>query len=284
MSALLDAPRAPQRPPRPRRPDAAASGLEARIAALAPISLSELESVAALMTRVDRKYVLPPAAVAGLVASLRARAAVLEIDAKRRFHYRSLYFDTGDRASYLGAATGRRQRFKVRTRLYDDQVTCVLEVKVPGSRGETVKDRIPYDAADRNRLTAEARAFIDAQTRRRGLGVSLGPVLVTSYLRSTLVDQTDGARITIDRALRCADVRGAARDLVGPVILETKSGGSATAADRWLWHHGCRPVKISKFCVGMALFDPRLPANKWNRVLRRHFAWAPSERPLPISI
>jgi hypothetical protein len=30
-------------------------------------------------------------------------------------------------------------------------------------------------------------------------------------------------------------------------------------------------VAVSKFCVGMAALDPTLPANKWNRILRRHF-------------
>jgi hypothetical protein len=28
---------------------------------------------------------------------------------------------------------------------------------------------------------------------------------------------------------------------------------------------------VSTLCVGMAALDPSLPANKWNRILRRHF-------------
>ena len=59
--------------------------------------------------------------------------------------------------------------------------------------------------------------------------------------------------------------------LTGELLVETKSAGPPTAADRFLWRAGVRPAAISKFCVGMATLDPSLPANKWNRILRQHF-------------
>ena len=34
---------------------------------------------------------------------------------------------------------------------------------------------------------------------------------------------------------------------------------------------GQRPVRISKYCVGLAVVHPHLPANRWNRTLRRYF-------------
>jgi hypothetical protein len=261
--------------PRRSRPLPARLTLDTGLARLEPMALIELEAEAALLTRTDRKYVVPPATAIALVRALRGSAAVLEIGARRRFHYRSLYFDTDDRASYRGAAMGRRRRFKVRTRVYDDQSTCVLEVKTRGTRGETVKERLAYDHADRSRLTPEGRSFVDLATGRRGLGASLGPVMATSYVRSTVVDRRDGTRITLDRRLRCENLQGDARSLDDFVIVETKSRGAATQADRWLWQHGLRPVRLSKFCVGMALLDPRLPANRWHRVLQRYFAWSP---------
>jgi hypothetical protein len=246
------------------------------LGALASLSLDELEAVAALNVRVDRKYVVPPAALDALVATLHDGAAVLEIDGSRGFRYRSLYFDTDDLVSYRSAAQGRRQRFKVRTRSYTDAGTCTLEVKTAGLRGETVKARLPYDPGDRDRITAEGARFVDDRTARPGLGTRLGPAVLTYYRRSTVVDRRDGSRLTLDERLTCADLAGAEVPLVGQVIVETKSTGAATRADKWLWGHGIRPVRISKFGVGMALFDPRLPANRWNRVLRRHFGWTPA--------
>jgi hypothetical protein len=251
------------------------------IAALAPLSLAELEAVAALNVRVDRKYVVPPAAFDALVGTMRGRAAVLEIDGSRRFRYRSLYFDTDDLASYRSSVQGRPERFKVRTRAYADNGTCTLEVKTVGRRGETIKERLPYDPRDRDRLTAEGGRYVDACTGRPGLGARLGPAVVTHYVRTTLVDRADRSRLTVDERLTCADLGGTEKPLVGQLVVETKSTGAATAADRWLWRQGIRPVRISKFGVGMALFDPRLPANRWNRVLRRHFGWAPA-RPLQV--
>jgi hypothetical protein len=246
------------------------------LAALAPLSLDELEAVAALNVRFDRKYVVPPGVLDQLMLAMRDRAAVLEIDGNRRFRYRSLYFDTAELASYRSAAQGRRERFKVRTRAYADTRTCALEVKTVGRKGETIKDRLPYHPDDRDRLTREGRHYVDVCTGRRGLGARLGPVVLTHYVRSTLVDLADASRLTVDEQLICADLTGGRVPLVGRVIVETKSTGAATGADRWLWRQGIRPVRISKFGVGMALFDPALPANRWNRVLRRHFDWTPT--------
>ena len=42
---------------------------------------------------------------------------------------------------------------------------------------------------------------------------------------------------------------------------------------------GIRHLSMSKYCVGIALLHPHLPANRWNRVLRNRFDWdrAPAE-------
>lgn len=63
--------------------------------------------------------------------------------------------------------------------------------------------------------------------------------------------------------------------LAGLALVETKTAGPPCAVDRALWRLGYRPVTISKYCTGLAALAPELPANKWNRVLRRHFDWTP---------
>ena len=57
-------------------------------------------------------------------------------------------------------------------------------------------------------------------------------------------------------------------------IVETKTPGAPSSADRWLWAAGHRPAAISKYATGMALLHPELPANKWHRVLTRELAAA----------
>ena len=257
--------------------------LASELRALAPIDLAEIERVAALRTRIDRKYVVEPAVLATLLPRVGAASAVLTIDDRQAFSYRSLYFDSDDLVSYRGAALARRNRFKVRTRTYEDDDLCSLEVKTRGARGATVKERLPYDPADHDRLTGPGRDFVADRTGIGRLVPELHPVLTTAYCRSTLVDRLDGSRTTIDRGLVCTDRTGTDRLLDGHVVVETKSSGAATAVDRLLWGCGLRPVRISKFGVGMALHRPWLPANRWNRVLRTHFGWQPSPRAVPIS-
>ena len=237
---------------------------------LAPLSLEEVLAVADLQIRTDRKYLVEPAEFAGLVDELGAGLGILEIGGIRSFRYESVYFDTPALASYLGAAHGRRRRFKVRTRTYLDSGDCMLEVKTRSGRGETVKTRMPYDIGRRSSLDAAGLDFVRTHAALP-TGATLAPALTTTYRRSTLVDLATGARLTCDADLECSSPAGASVALPGELLVETKSAGRPTVADRFLWRNGVRPVAVSKFCVGMAALDPALPANKWNRILRRHF-------------
>ncbi|WP_256693388.1 VTC domain-containing protein, partial [Actinomyces oris] len=129
---------------------------------LAPTSLAELNSAAGLLTRVDRKYLVPLERAQELVGGLTSDARVLDIDGRRRFSYASTYFDTPGLEAFMLTARKRRRRFKVRTRTYLDSGLCFLEVKTRGARGTTVKRRMGYHPDDASRLTGPGRAFVAA--------------------------------------------------------------------------------------------------------------------------
>lgn len=241
---------------------------------LPAVDLVELERVASLQTRVDRKYLLPAHRSTELLSALHPDTAVLHIDGSCTFRYDTVYFDTPSLGSYLSTAHRRRHRFKVRVRTYVDAGAAMLEVKHKGRRGETVKVRTPHRESGAT-LGPEAAAFVDDTLGRPGLAGQLRPVLVTSFVRTTLLDRRDGSRATLDREVRLGIPDGEPIVLDDQSILETKSVGAATDADRWLWAHGHRPASFSKFCIGMALQHAELPANKWNRVLRRDLGWRP---------
>jgi hypothetical protein len=248
------------------------------LARLAPISLADLIEAAELQTRVDRKYVLPRTEADAVLAALPFLAVpptVLEIDGARSSEYESVYFDTPGLLSYRMAATSRRRRFKLRTRSYLDVGEAYLEVKTRGARSTTVKDRLPYDVARRAELTPPAHDHIDVALA--GLGLPAGrldlvPTLVTSYRRTTLHLPDTGSRATIDTGLAWEGDDGRTLRLPDTVIVETKSAARISALDRLLWRAGHRPSTVSKYGTGMAALHPELPANKWTRVLRRHFA------------
>ncbi len=160
---------------------------------LRPVSLEALLDQAALQTRIDRKYVLADDDLAGaLLDASRQPARVLEIDGRRRFAYRSTYFDTPALDAFHTSGRGRRRRFKVRTRVYRHSGETWLEVKTRGPRGTTVKDRLPYDLADAGRLTAAGPRLRRRHPRRAHVvadvdAARLVPSLHTSYERVTLL-------------------------------------------------------------------------------------------------
>lgn len=248
---------------------------------LAPISLQELTERASLQTRVDRKYVVPLTELPALLAGLEAGARVLQIDGGRSFAYESVYFDTPELDSYLGAARRRRRRYKVRTRTYVDSALCWVEVKTRGPRGCTVKERLPHDIHARAVLTGDATVFthhvlaeadVEPPTAHDELaGTPLAPTLVSRYRRTTIHLPATDSRTTIDTDLEWIDpVDGGRVRFDGYAIVETKTGSTPSSTDRLLWRHGLRPVRISKYGTGMAVLHPDLPATPWRRVLDRH--------------
>ncbi|MGV9317156.1 polyphosphate polymerase domain-containing protein, partial [Streptomyces sp. NPDC003691] len=247
------------------------------------ISLAEVQARAELMARFDQAYLVPAAVFTGLVAHLTdpdrpgGPLRVLSIDGRRWFRYHSVYYDTPDWRCFHEHRQGRRRRFKIRERVYRDSGLRQFEIKLKSGRGETVKHRRPLTGAD-TPLDAPFRRFL-ADHLHRAYRMAAPPVLrpsvVTDYRRATLV--SDGERITCDLGLRCHDVRAgrAVRSDPGFVLVETKTAGRLTDADRYLHAHGVRPAVFTKYCAAIAVLRPGLPANRWRR------AAGPAEPPEP---
>ena len=218
----------------------------------------------------------------------------MAIDGQSAFGYLSDYDDTPDFSLYRAAATKRRRRFKLRSRVYLDSGTHFLELKTRSGRGHNVKDRlrledVPVSACAALRhgrsvkrpdllVRPEVREWLAerladrgiAESRREALRVaaSLIPAARSVYTRSTLC-LPEGSRLTADRGLVLCAPSGGARVEVPGVVVETKSAGRASAADRWLWRSGHRPLRISKYALGVASIHPELPSNRWNRAMKR---------------
>lgn len=238
-----------------------------------PISLDELQAIAELQTRMDRKYLLPVATLETMLAELSDQFRVLEIDGRRTFSYRSVYFDTPQLAFFNQHLQGRRHRYKVRTRVYLDSGQCMLEVKSKGARSETIKQRAPHPLGECESLTGPAEAFVTSCLGGSARVSSLRPSLETHYRRTTLVHEGTASRMTCDVDLVCSLNGRERRGKPDEVLVETKSLAGAGPADRWLRSRGIRPHKVSKYCIGVALLYPEARSNPWRRTLRRHFGW-----------
>jgi hypothetical protein len=238
---------------------------------LATISLEELNAVAALQTRVDRKYALDARDAEFVLTRVPDGTRVLELDGIRALAYSSMYFDTPDLASFRMAAHARRRRFKLRTRAYLESDVAFLELKTRGARSTTVKDRLPYDIDTCDELTDEGKSYAESALDELRIDADdLCATLATRYRRTTLL-LPGGSRATVDTDLEWEDATGGLLRRPDLVIVETKSAGAASELDRLLWAHGHRPASLSKYGTGLAALRPALPANKWTRVLRRHF-------------
>jgi hypothetical protein len=252
----------------------AAGPLDQVVGHLRTLDLPGLETGASLLTRVDRKYLIPVATVERLVESLGDEWLCLEIEGRRSFGYSSTYFDTLDLHTYRAHVQRRRLRFKVRVRRYTDSGLSVLEVKRKDLRGVTVKARTPHASWHDLTLGPEARTFVaDALRDYAELPTGqLQAVVTTTNRRTTLASLGGHARCTIDADLTCGWGERTMALRPGFVLVETKSEGPrAAAADRMLRALGERPVNISKYCVGVASLGLDVPTNPWRRILRRYF-------------
>lgn len=250
------------------------------------VSLEELNAEAAMLTRVDRKYVLRSAELTEVLTRLEQEAPetrVLTIDGRTAHSYRSVYFDTPELTSFMMAARPRRRKFKLRTRTYAGTGASFLEFKVEGARDLTVKSRYELTGEDAelaadDRLSPGAVAWADdllGQARESGVDIhanDLEPVMWGTYDRTTFLLPGGIGRATVDTNLTWQGVGTDILDRPDMVIVETKSGSRPSDIDRMLWHSGHRPSTISKFGTGMAALHPELPHNRWNRVLTTYFS------------
>jgi VTC domain len=236
------------------------------------ISLDGLNAKAAMLERLDNKYIVPAARLLPAFQQFSELFDVLEIQGRRAFTYATDYFDDAAAGAYHDHHQGRRKRCKVRIRNYVDAGFSYLEVKLKDLRGATQKKRMKLSANERG-LCAEGLAFVDtchAEMYGSPLGRSLSPVIGMQYERITLVAKEGGERMTIDTRLRFSATtaeRDAAPDMF---ILETKSARGNGIADKILRGAHLHPTShCSKYCVGMAALGLVEKHNQFLPALRK---------------
>jgi hypothetical protein len=242
---------------------------------LAPVSLEELNAGAALLSRVDAKYIVDAATFAAFVERLADRARVLEIDGRRLFTYETVYFDSRSLLTYRAHVQRRRRRFKCRSRRYVESGLHVFEVKLKGARGRTIKHQLAIDPAEHGAATARTAVFASDVLREaygRSPAEELVPALGMRYRRVTLLLPGSAERVTCDFGLVFGEGSPGAPGLSPDhVILETKSERGRGVADRALRDLGARAVSCSKYCAGIALTREHVKRNALRWLLGRYF-------------
>ncbi len=242
------------------------------LARFGPISLDALNSKAAMLERLDNKYIIPAARLRPAFDVFADIFDVLEIEGKRAFTYATRYFDDPAQRAYYDHHRGRRKRCKVRVRTYVDAGFSYLEVKLKDARDVTVKKRLKVDAP-LVELDPRCMDFIDdcyANLYGEAFGNWMFPVITMEYQRTTLVAKEGGERMTIDTGLRFAagdETLQVAPDLF---IIETKSARGNGIADKILRGLHQHPTgRCSKYCIGMAALGQVQRHNRFLPALRK---------------
>lgn len=242
------------------------------LAGFQTLSLDQLNSKAAMLERLDNKYILAADAFRPALEAFAEHFDVLEIDGRRAFTYATNYYDDPEMRGYYDHHQGRRKRCKVRVREYVDAGFSYLEVKLKDKRKITVKKRLKVtDPA--NPLNDQALEFIEANYRSlygEGFGKVLHPVIAMRYQRITLVAREGGERMTIDTSLHF-EANGTCRKVQPDMfIVETKSARGNGIADKILRRQHLHPTKsCSKYCIGMASTGAVTRQNRFLPALKR---------------
>jgi hypothetical protein len=165
-------------------------------------------------------------------------------------------FETPDLRCFVDHVEDCVPRFKVQTRLYVDSGECVFEVKLKRSEDETDKRQIDYAEGDRQRVTDGAWRCLRSALDDAGLVApeDLTPSLTTSFDRVTIAARDGSERLTCDLGVRLTGPGGQTAAMSGDLVLiETKSEGGRSPADRKLASMGISPISLSKYRVGMSL-------------------------------
>jgi hypothetical protein len=243
-------------------------GMQELAEAFDRIGLEDTTRNAALMRRMDVKYVITEEQLKSVLLECTRDYRVLEIDDRRVARYETQYFDTPEMRFYHEHHSDRPRRRKVRVRRYADSGDAFLEVKQRQADGRTVKTRIPITVTDGFDISGmlshpafEAFGPLDAGR--------LQPSVSACFRRITLVDPDKEERVTIDFDVTFS--HGVLeRRMTGLVVAEVKQPRTGSSRFREVMRqHGIRPGSLSKYCLGVACLRADVKKNLFKSRIRR---------------
>ena len=218
-----------------------------------PLGLDGIKGVR-YMNRVDTKYLFSVSKLPLLLRSVSPLYQALEIDHKREFRYKTVYFDTPELLFYTQHVTGKLNRAKVRIRTYEANGLTFLEVKQKSNKGRTSKSRTEKEPGDMNHIQQSHEFLTELVSANT---TSLKAVISTGFTRITLVNLQNAERITIDYDICWNNLKGECAKMPFLAIAEIKSEKSTSLSPFFqeLKKLGIRSTGFSKYAVGMALVN-----------------------------
>ena len=238
---------------------------------LRPITLEEMDSVK-LLNRIDTKFLTDEQTLVGILQdAVAAGYRALVTEGSKIAGYDTIYFDTPGLRMFLDHHNRRLVRQKVRTRVYVASGLCFLEIKRKNNHGRTKKKRTGIPLADFKdfRGNPDACGYLAGHSDFTADGVS--PSLETIFRRITLVNPAMTERLTIDSCLGFRNLRnGAESSLRNGVVIELKQDGRVESPMRGiLLAHRVKPIRVSKYCIGVTLTDHVVKSGRFKVKIRQ---------------
>lgn len=227
------------------------------------IALKDMDSVK-LMNRKESKYTIRTLTLLSVLDQIHQDYYILDIDQQRIMPYETVYYDYPDFALYTSHQNGKLNRYKVRTRTYEQTGSRFLELKFKTNKKITIKKRIPAMAPFK---LEEHKAFM---TKYFPLSPQfLEEKIQINYNRITLVDKALKERITIDLNLRykSESIITGCEDLS---IIEIKHEGDLKSSkiENVLRERKIKPLSISKYCLGISQHYGQVKSNNMYEKIR----------------
>lgn len=238
---------------------------------LEPITLEEMDSVK-LLNRIDTKFLTDGQTLAGILDdAVAAGYRALVTEGSKVAQYDSIYFDTPELRMFLDHHNRRLVRQKVRTRVYVASEQCFLEVKRKNNHGRTKKKRLAVPMGDFQSFAADDAACAWLAGRSVFRAEQLSPSLETVFRRITLVNPAMTERLTIDSDVCFKNLRnGAESSLRNGVVIELKQDGKVESPMRGiLLAHRAKPIRVSKYCIGITLTDRVVKSGRFKVKIRQ---------------
>lgn len=235
------------------------------------ISLETIQNQEDLFKRFDSKYISDENNVINILGKLDSNWKILNVNQKITIKQESDYYDTQDFQFFKDHKRGKRKRFKIRVKSYENSVRY-LELKLRTNIEETLKFRWLYgEITGQNTIDIRYRSQILEKLEEYAYRVDLNSTnhkLTTSYLRTTLFNFTAREKLTIDQNFIVKKQSQILPISGSKLILEVKSIKSRHSLIPVLNTLNIRKDSISKYGISVPLIYPELGRNPWITTLK----------------
>ena len=254
--------------------------MEQILATFPPITLDEMHGIK-LMNRIDTKYVTTRDMLRRFLTLAQEHYYVQDFNGRRMMPYHTIYLDTPTLEMYHDHQRGKKHRYKVRMRMYENEMEPFMEVKNKNNKGRTKKKRLELaEPGETTELIATPESLDFVQEKAPLYDAhTLQETIENRFRRITLVNKARTERLTIDLDLQFHNnLNGQSKELPEHVIIELKRDGLIPSpAIALLKQLRVKACGFSKMALGMAMTMPELKQNRFKQ--RLHYIEKLTKKP-----